>query len=287
MTEMSFLWTTGGAGDGASTYTRADWSNIASVFGGCGGWEGICSDYLNDLVGSVPAANTARIASGGAVVDGKPYKNDANVDVNIPSAVGGGNTRIDRIVLRAGWTAQMVRITRIPGTDAGSPVAPAITQTPGTTYDIMLYQALVDTSGTVTLTDERVFGQSGINSIKADAVDDTRIGNRVPQLYRRQGGSATNWDTQGTTTYTPTAVRMQCGVARWTGSGVDWAVFNVTLPVAFSYKFIVFVQSITYANICAIGYVAASPNEFTIYWHDFNGNTQTQLDFQWLAIGPE
>jgi hypothetical protein len=77
--------------------------------------------------------------------------------VNIPSAVGGGNTRIDRIVLRASWASFVVRIVRIAGTDAASPTAPAITQTSGTTYDVMLYQALVNTSGTVTLTDEQVW----------------------------------------------------------------------------------------------------------------------------------
>jgi hypothetical protein len=151
----------------------------------------------------------------------------------------------------------------------------------------MLYQALVDTSGVVTLTDERVFGQSGINSIKADAVDDTRVGNRVPQFYRRQGGSATNWDAVGTTTYIPTAVRMQCGVARWTGIAADNGSLTVTLPVAFSYKPIVIAQCFNVPNICAIGYGGAFTNEINISWHDFLGLTYTQVDFTWLAIGPE
>lgn len=159
MTEKSYLWTTGGAGDGASTYTRADWLKIGQVLAGCRNHQGVVPELLNKLVGSVPSANTARIGTGGAVVDGKPYTNSAAVNVTIPSAVGAGNTRIDRIVLRASWSAQTVRITRIAGTDAVNPAAPAITETSETTFDILLYQALVDVGGTVTLTDERDFAE--------------------------------------------------------------------------------------------------------------------------------
>jgi hypothetical protein len=226
-----------------------------------------------------------RIWPGGAVVDGKPYKNDANVDVNIPSAVGGGNTRIDRIVLRANWTAQTVRITRIPGTDAGSPVAPAITQTPGTTYDIMLYQALVDTSGTVTLTDERVFGQSGGMSLLPDAVDDTRVGNRVLQLYRRQGGSASDWDSPGNTNYTPTMVRMQVGTKGWTGSPTYFGSVTITFPIAFSYLPICFAQCQAAKIVCDI--VSISVSQATITWYDYDQGDHTVLTFVWMAIGPE
>ncbi|MCC6192256.1 MAG: hypothetical protein IT318_24760 [Anaerolineales bacterium] len=171
MTQKSYWWNTGVAGDGSATYTEADLSVVAKVLAACLDDEGVAPAYLNQLAGSVPGANTARIATGGALVDGKPYSNDANVDVNIPSAVGGGNTRIDRIVLRASWGAtRTVRLTRIAGTDAASPTAPAITQTPGTTYDLMLYQALVNTSGTVTLTDERVFARVGASDGLADAI---------------------------------------------------------------------------------------------------------------------
>jgi hypothetical protein len=284
VTEISFLWTTGGAGDGASTYTRADWSNIAAVFAACGGWEGVCSDYLIGLYGSVLAANTVRIWPGGAVVDGKPYKNDANVDVNIPSAVGGGNTRIDRIVLRANWTAQTVRITRIPGTDAGSPVAPAITQTPGTTYDIMLYQALVDTSGVVTLTDERVFGQTGGNSLLADAVDDTRVGNRVPQFYRRQGGNTSDWSVIGNTNYTPTSVRIQSGVKQ----GAAGSISTVTFPVAFSNKPIILITIVNNGAVNAYVYlINITATGFEVGAYDPIGETYLYLPINWLAIGPE
>jgi len=95
------------------------------------------------------------------MVDGKWYVNDANLDVNIPSAVGAGNTRIDRIVLRANWAGYEVAVTRIAGTDAASPTWPAITQISGTTYDILLCRVLVTTAGVVTVTDERVWALPG------------------------------------------------------------------------------------------------------------------------------
>jgi hypothetical protein len=68
----------------------------------------------------------------------------------------------------------------------GTPAAPAITQNSGTTYDIMLYQALVNSSGTVTLTDERVWAvahtdgttltsSAGNLKIKDDGVDSDQI----------------------------------------------------------------------------------------------------------------
>lgn len=124
---------------------------------GCGNFEGVCPGLGNKLVCAANGANTVSVGTGGAMVDGKWYHNDASMNVNIPSAVGAGNTRIDRIVLRADWAGYDVAITRIAGTDAASPVAPAITQTSGTTYDIMLCRALVTTAGTVTVTDERVW----------------------------------------------------------------------------------------------------------------------------------
>lgn len=175
MTEDSTGWTTGGAGDGAATLTRQDWSDFMKILAACMDEEGVAPAYLNALACTANGSNSVRTATGGALVDGKPYWNTANVDTNIPSAVGGGNTRIDRIVLRADWTAQTVRITRIAGTDAASPSAPSITQTPGTTYDIKLCQALVNTSGAVTVTDERTFAQPGANSIPLTAIPDATL----------------------------------------------------------------------------------------------------------------
>lgn len=271
MTEKSYLWTTGGAGDGASTYTRADWSKISKILATCMGFEGVAPHWLLDLLGSVPGANTARINTGGAVVDGKPYDNDAAVDVTIPSAVGGGNTRIDRIVLRANWAAQTVRITRIAGTDAASPTAPVITQTSGTTYDIMLYQALVNTSGTVTLTDERVFAAN---------------------LISRQGGNINNWIVPGSTNYHSVPYLMQAGAVQLTGGAYPPHVL-VTFPASFGGTPLVFCQvakavtgdpgaNLGTPQLPVIEYDAITTTDFYIMPKSDWGT----IVIQWFAVGP-
>lgn len=176
MTQKSFLWTTGGAGDGASTYTRSEWKKIFEILASCMYKEGVALNYRSSFSGSVPGANTFRVAPGGAIVDGKPLDSDANEDITIPSAVGGGNTRIDRIVLRADWTAQTVRVTRIAGTDAATPSAPTISSTSESVYDLLMYQVLVNTAGTVTLReDERILSVLQADTIEAGMIADGAI----------------------------------------------------------------------------------------------------------------
>jgi len=153
MTQKSYGWTTSAAGDGATTYTRVDkqhWDNILAACGG--GINGAAPGYLNKLGMLSTAANQVTIDTGGAIVDGKPYRNDASVAITIPSAVGGGNTRIDTIALECDWTAQTVRLVRVAGVDAGSPTPPSLTQTSGTLYQIRLWDVTVNTSGTITVT---------------------------------------------------------------------------------------------------------------------------------------
>jgi hypothetical protein len=320
------------------------------------------------------------INTGGALVDGKPYTNSAAVAVNIPSASGAGNTRIDRITLRADWTAQTVRIFRLAGVDAASPSAPALVQTSQTTWDLPLYQALVNTAGTVTLTDERVFGQVGADGLAAlsvtnaklasnavtndkmadnavntaelvdnavtnaklrdssgvsvigrsanstgdpadiqaatdghvllrsgsnigfgqivkagladNAVDDEKVGDRVPQFYRRQGGHATAWSTIGTTTYTPGAVRMQGGAAQWTGALANSGSISITFPVAFSATVLAFVtmrlssgsSNLRTDTICWVS--SSSASVLNIDWKNNVAQCDT-VEVNWLAIGPE
>ncbi len=314
MAEQSFLWSApAGAGDGASSFTRTDWSSISKVLAACFAPEGVAA-MLNTLTGSVTGANTVQINTGGAVVDGKPYYNSSAVSVNIPSAAGGGNTRIDRVVLRADWTAQTVRVTRIAGIDAASPTAPLYATSTGAVYDVPLYQALVNTSGTVTLTDERVLAYSGVGTVGTTAiqalavttakiaanavteakmgalsvgtpelitnsVDDTIAGDRMPQFYRRQGGDSVNWAVPGTSLRIPTSVRMQAGAASTLAGSV-----TVTFPVAFSSVPIVFVTSTVNNYIVAAVTVTATQVQISADDTLLNGVSTT---VNWLAIGPE
>ncbi len=193
MSEKSFWWTTGGAGDGASTYTRSDLSEVARVLAATHAAQGVAPGYLDSLAGSAPAANTVQIASGGALVDGKPYVNHTVAELTVPSAAGAGNSRIDRIALRANWTAQTVRVVRVAGVDAVDPAPPALTQTPGVVYDLALYQARVDTGGNVTLSDERAFARLGAGGLAADvfpyqALGDLALGKGDGTLGRLAAG---------------------------------------------------------------------------------------------------
>jgi len=334
MSEFSGHWTTDAAtpeGHQQASYTQAQNSTIQKVLAACAGFEGVAAGYLNSLAGTVTGANTVAINTGGGVVDGKVYQNDASLNVNVPSAVGGGNTRIDRIVLRASWAAFTVVVTRIAGTDAASPVAPAITQTSGTTYDIMLYQALVTTAGAVTLTDERVYGKvatGGItdgavttakiaasqitNALMADdAIDSAEIADGAVDLVHmsansvdstqyvdgsidyehlsagankltnRIGNSASDWLPAGVTEYTPSSVRMQCGVGT-TGAPGSLAI---TFPVAFSGSPLVFV-TVLGSNVAAYVDPSTTSAGCTIYTTDLAGTAVGVKNVQWIAIGP-
>lgn len=336
MAELSGFWTTTGTatGDQQASYTQAHWSSALKITAACNGFEGVATDYLNELACTVTGANTVAVNTGGAMVDGKWYYNDASQNVNIPSASGEGNTRIDRVVLRADWANFNVSVYRIAGTDAAEPSAPAITETSGTTYDIMLYQALVDTDGVVDLTDERVYAdledasitgakiaddsidsnhyvdgsidtahigdaqvtlaKMAANSIDSDqyvdgsidtahlandAVDDTKVGNRVPQFPRRQGGSDTDWTTVGTADKTLTNVVMQAGVVASSTSAV-----TVTFPIAFAQKPLVFAGGSNYDEFPVVGGETATTFTAAMYKISTAGLVSGKA-IRWLAIG--
>ena len=283
MAQDSWLWTTGATGDGAAAYTQAKvilWQRQSF----CGADnEGVLKNYLNELA-TTGASSPVATNTGGAYVYGFPYNNSTSVDTAIPTP--SGNTRIDRLVLRANWSAQTVRITRIAGSEGtGNP--PNIVQTDGTTWDNPLYQASITTGGVITLTDEREFLHPNI------AVSMAMLDGILPQLYRRQGGSATDWFSSGTTTYTPSAVRMQAGVVEWTGSSTDYALVAVTFPVAFSYKPLVLCIAAFDSAVAAhriitcIDASTITTTGVTLQWRSIEASNHTSVNLIWLAIGPE
>lgn len=299
---------------------------LKRITAACWGYQGIAPSYLNELKATVTGANTVQVATGGAMVDGKCYNNSAAVNVNIPSASGGGNTRIDRIVVRCSWAGTDTAITRIAGTDAASPTAPAITQTSGTTYDIQICQVLVTTGGTCTVTDERDFAEppelaiavlgnsantaiatwgaiaaasdhtvlqrhgtsAGFAAIQAgmfaaDSITAADIGTMVPVFLGRQGGSATDWDAQGTTNYSSGVnPRFQCGVKQTDASSDA----TVTFPVPFTNN--------PLPMVCVLGVVhtvtvtATSPTAMTARVYKYDGSTAGSGYFvAWYAVGSE
>ena len=276
MAETSGFWTTGVSGDGLSKYTQSDWAEAAKILAAAAGYEGVVPGYSSEFACVDGGVNTVDVDPGGAVVDGKWHKSSVLESINIPSAVGGGNTRIDRIVLRADWSARTVRITRIAGTDASSPVAPALTQTPGTTYDIPLCQVLVDTGGNVTVTDERTWARASGVTVAA-----------------RRGGSATNWHTPGTTEYAPAGLaKLQVGAET---VSISSGVGNVAMafPEAFGA-----VPVFTHAIIAPSGqstarlmFVLTSISASAIQGYIRSDGLVSTWDgtatLLWMAMGPE
>lgn len=430
MAERSIAWTTNATGDGTSGgYSAANWQNMnLKMFITNPATEGVLYGIGNNLAVTGSASPVA-VNTGSGLVYGIWYENDASVNVTIPTPAS--NPRIDRVVLRASWSAQTVRITRIAGTEAASPTAPAMTQVANTTWDVPLAQVRITTGGVITLTDERTYikhpgvygwlqqanawagnqsvagnvaatgrltsdwsgggSVSGvyINStapalgwresdaaannrvwdmiangetllgraisdddssagtwvqvdrtgfaidsvtfpsgtvnitnalnagslnasqlgsgavpiarmptsgfdagwvtagtlaaarLAADSVDDTIVGNRVPQFYRRQGGSSSDWSVAGTSTQTPAMVRMQAGA--YTASASASPV-TITFPVAFSQPPIFVALGNGDVNIVTLSSITAS--QANIIVRDRSGSYNGGV-VNWIAIGPE
>jgi hypothetical protein len=292
MTEASRFWTTGDYGDGATAYTMAQIAEVFRVLLTSDNYatQGVLKGYLNDLA-VTGATSPLSVDTGSAIVYGFFYTNDDSKSVAVATPSEG--TTGHRLVLRASWsTTQTVRITLLSSAD-GTADIPAVTQTPGTTYDITLATLTITTLGAITLTDARSYchipTQISTADMDADSVDDTVVGNRVPALTRRQGGSATDWTSSGTNDYTPTTVRMECGVITNTSTGADSGSVTATFPIAFAYPPLVFP---TYggdatAYPMAVSALNASSTQVTIVWHTTDASTPTNPVFHWLAIGPE
>lgn len=167
MAENSLLWTSDGTGDGGTAgYTSAEMINIFRAFTQADNLGAVLPDYLNELE-ITGSSSPVSFDTGAAIVYGFPYYNDASGTLAVPTPSTA--TRIDRIALRADWTAQTVRATRLAGTE-GVGSAPVLTQTANTTWDIPLAQVSITTGGVITVTDEREFanvvGDGGVTTVK-------------------------------------------------------------------------------------------------------------------------
>jgi hypothetical protein len=154
MAQNSGFWTTDATGDGAAGgYTVAEWGSLfRALFNADSTTNGPLKGYLNELAVS-GVASPVDVATGGAVVYGFWYYNDAVATVVVPTPISA--TRIDRIALQADWTAQTVRLARVAGVEGGA--APALTQTASTKWEVSLAQVSITTGGVITVTDERTF----------------------------------------------------------------------------------------------------------------------------------
>jgi hypothetical protein len=122
--------------------------------------------------------------------------------------------------------------------------------------------------------------------IANNAVDYSKVGDGVPMLTRRQGGHGSNWNINGTTNYTPTAVKMQTGV-RISGLVNPGAaeVVTVTFPQAFASIPLVLVSAHGDDQVTAV--VRTMTNTQATFWARNNSGAPEFIHCVWLAIGPE
>ena len=157
MAELSRPWSGTVTGD-AGPYSDDQWTDVwKTLLAPVIASQGVFRDQLNDLIVSLPLTpSPITVQTGRALVNGIWYESNINVSVAIPTPAG--NPRVDRIVLRADWALQTVRITRIAGAEAASPVPPALVQIDGTTWDLPLWQIRITVGAATSVErDEREF----------------------------------------------------------------------------------------------------------------------------------
>jgi hypothetical protein len=187
MTEQSLFWTTNDTGDGVeSGYTATQWFALwRSLYTGhTTNVGGVAPNYANQLAVS-GSTSPVSVATGAALVYGIPFFNDAVVTVAIATPVT--QVRIDRIVLRATWAAQTVRIVRIAGTE-GASEPPNLVQSAGSTWDIPLARVSITPGGSITLTDEREY----LQMVAPAGVGTTQLASSAITTAKISDNAATN-----------------------------------------------------------------------------------------------
>lgn len=161
MTETSRFWAGTTPGD-AGPYTSdqfSDWSQnvLLATKAESGPLEGTGTspDIGLTVQQTGPASSSIQITPGAALVYGGLYELSGTPPTYVISANVSGNPRIDTVILRKDWTTQTIRLAVLTGTPAGSPVAPTLTQTPATRWEIPLADIAV-ASGFVTITDANI-----------------------------------------------------------------------------------------------------------------------------------
>lgn len=117
--------------------------------------------------------------------------------------------------------------------------------------------------------------------IASDAVTDAKL--VYGKVRTRQGGSATNWSTTGTTTYdySATTTFFQCGA-----SAINANPTTITFPTAFNQVPIVICQSSVAASANAFPVITAiSATQFSVRMVTDAGAAATTEPMTWIAIG--
>jgi hypothetical protein len=123
-----------------------------------------------------------KVKTGQALVRGHYYDSTAQETLTIATA-DPTNPRIDRVVLRLDPSVNSVVLAVITGTPAGSPSAPALTQTVGAIYELPLalvaVAAAAATIGPGAVTDQRVIFSPWTGSITESQISGTIAGSKI------------------------------------------------------------------------------------------------------------
>lgn len=274
MAEQSLPWTTGATGDGASTFSATrtqEWLRDTFTSDRYAN-EGVLAGVGGQLAVSAGSGNVS-VAAGAAYVYGLFYQNTAATVLTVPTSVVG--TTGHRIVLRASWSAQTVRLA-IKSSADGTSSPPGLTQSAGTTWEISLATVQRTTGGVITVTDARDYCHFS-----------------AAPVYRRQGGSASDWSSPGSTNYTPGGSLIQVGAASVSfSSSESSSVTTVTFPQAFSAPPVVILTGLNSGDsdkrkvVYSVETVSATAFGIRGYICDGDDETMTCTCF-WEAIGPE
>lgn len=193
MTEYSMLWETKNSlGDGANSYELDQGYDFFKDFDNQGVDTGVAAEVGNALRPSPNiVTKDVTIGSGKAMVGGLRYDNDTAVV--FPQSAPASDTG-HRIVLRADWATQTIRLTQISST-VGTTTYPALTQVYGTTYDIPICGFITEAGGNVTdsagnnnaINDERDYIRTpGSAGVVSRIYDEAQLPQRLylPQAYR-------------------------------------------------------------------------------------------------------
>jgi len=169
MAQTSQPWLGVAIGDASrAPYSADEWAEMFRDMFDSDEERGVLRDRGGELAGAVLGVTQFRMASGAALVRGRWYNNNANVD--FAPAVATAGTRKDRIVLSCSWndinsaardpaiqTAQTIVLIRLinPNNNVDA-VAP--TTTDGVLWEIPLYVIEINVAGAVTeFSDDREF----------------------------------------------------------------------------------------------------------------------------------
>jgi len=176
MTERSRFWDGSATGDAVSITDDELMDRFFRALLNGTGNQGVLKGWLNELEVTDGGALNASVDTGGGILYGLFYQNDAAATVALP------NNSTVWVVVRRDWATPQARLTQVA----------ALVQNPGVTYDIPLAQ-VTTLAGIITLiTDGRDFCEFSTilqdnvvetDHIQNDAVTTAKLENQARSVY--------------------------------------------------------------------------------------------------------